>query len=588
MFRRHRLCVPSALLIVSSLAAQSCPPSSCGTALNATFLSGTWTAAGSPYCINPQNSTVTVGSLAIGPGVTVLVAQGTTIEVAGILTVNGTAAAPVLFTSKDATPWKGLRFVGPQAPSTLAWCRIEKASESGVRIAESSPAFSHCVIAQNSTPQQGGGIHIANTLATAGSPTFEDCEIADNSSASHGGGVRANLVAGTTLFLTRCRIERNTAHPAGNVAGQFVGGGLYLVGDSVLTNCMIRDNKVRSPQPCNGTLARGGGVYVDTGVVELRNCVVTRNIADGVNWTCSSYSYGGGICVQGTATLHAANSFITCNTIANSNYAAGGGIYLEGSATVELVNCTVARNAYAPLYRSAGTLSLANTIVWFHTLSIAGAYTATWSNIQGTAAGLCGAGNCDQNPLFVGTACGAQDFLIPPYSPCVDAGDPGPAFDDATLPLPAGPPHGTLRNDIGAYGGPLGSSFAPPCVTSGGANPYGIITTPGNTLRLSWTPGPAGTPHLGALVATNAAPGAAGWIAVNTAAANTILCSSTVLISTAPPTLLLAPIAFDQAGTFTVPGDLQQPGILPFVAHIQVLSETPLALSNGIEVFCSL
>jgi len=51
----------------------------------------------------------------------------------------------------------------------------------------------------------------------------------------------------------------------------------------------------------------------------------------------------------------------------------------------------------------------------------------------------------------MGQGYAAGDYRISPYSPCVDAGDPDPAYDDNCIP----PAHGELRNDMGAFGGPM-------------------------------------------------------------------------------------------------------------------------------------
>jgi hypothetical protein len=63
--------------------------------------------------------------------------------------------------------------------------------------------------------------------------------------------------------------------------------------------------------------------------------------------------------------------------------------------------------------------------------------------------GFTGQGNANANPLFIDS-----DYRLSPESVCVDAGDPAATDNDA-----CSPPSGTVRNDMGAYGGPLGCAW---------------------------------------------------------------------------------------------------------------------------------
>jgi hypothetical protein len=81
--------------------------------------------------------------------------------------------------------------------------------------------------------------------------------------------------------------------------------------------------------------------------------------------------------------------------------------------------------------------------------NIGGSTDVTYSCISG---GYAGTGNINADPLFVNPSSGngtAYNGLIASWwlqdtSPCIDAGNPDPVFND---------PDGT-RNDMGAYGGP--------------------------------------------------------------------------------------------------------------------------------------
>jgi hypothetical protein len=72
--------------------------------------------------------------------------------------------------------------------------------------------------------------------------------------------------------------------------------------------------------------------------------------------------------------------------------------------------------------------------------------TVTYTDVQG---GFAGEGNISANPLFIDA-----DYRLSSESTCVDAGDPVATDDDA-----CSPPSGTVHNDMGAYGGPLGCAW---------------------------------------------------------------------------------------------------------------------------------
>jgi hypothetical protein len=66
-----------------------------------------------------------------------------------------------------------------------------------------------------------------------------------------------------------------------------------------------------------------------------------------------------------------------------------------------------------------------------------------------------GEGSISLDPLFVDAA--NDDYHLQPQSPAIDAGDPDPAYNDEEDPANPGqaiyPAMGTVRSDMGAYGG---------------------------------------------------------------------------------------------------------------------------------------
>ena len=129
--------------------------------------------------------------------------------------------------------------------------------------------------------------------------------------------------------------------------------------------------------------------------------------------------------------------------------------------------------------------SILNSILWGNTESqFRGGASVTFSCVQDIAAGN---GNISDDPML--PACDPaipENLKIPCSSPCVDAGNPDPQYDDASFP-PLCVPCGTTRNDMGAHGGLGGCGFAP-SLTSPVRS--GTITV-GDALRFS-AEGPTG------------------------------------------------------------------------------------------------
>jgi CSLREA domain-containing protein len=134
---------------------------------------------------------------------------------------------------------------------------------------------------------------------------------------SGGGKSRVFQVdAGVRASLSKMTIT------GGKTAG--MGGGLYNLGTTTLTNCTVSGNSATD----------GGGIMDYAGNTALTNCTISGNSATG-----SPYSSGGGLeNSQGTATL------TNCTVSGNSAASDGGGIF-GASGTTMLANCTVSGNS---------------------------------------------------------------------------------------------------------------------------------------------------------------------------------------------------------------------------------------------------
>jgi len=231
-----------------------------------------------------------------------------------------------------------------------------------------------------------------------------------------------------------------------------------------------------------GRAASGGGIYCETS-----NPIIWRNtiIADSADWGAGIYctvnanpvianniiaenktigfpywaKLGGGIFVNDNSSPRIINNLITYNNSQNW----GGGIACNNNSHPMIINNTISRNEAGKegggvvCWNNSNPM-IENTIVWdnaapidpsiniFSSLPI-----VTYSDVQG---GWSGTGNIDVDPLFADTLI----FYLSSGSPCIDAGNPDSSFNDPEDAMNPGfalfPAMGTLRNDMGAYGGP--------------------------------------------------------------------------------------------------------------------------------------
>jgi hypothetical protein len=419
-------------LAAAGPALAQCPDG--GTPVSPFVLNETWTAASSPYCVT---SDVFVVGLTIESNVTVKVCGNYVFEVAGRLQVNGASNAPVVFTPQDpSNGWKGILFSDAVPGSYFNHAIIEGAKQSGVRITNTPPAFTNCIIRNNTTMGTGGGV-------CAKVPNYQlvlqGCIITNNMAPSSGGG--GIWVDGPAAF-TRCVFGGNRAR---------TGGGLSLWGSSVLTHCTIAGNSA-SADPFT---ADADGIYA-VGNCSMRNCLITGN---GLGGTSEGTVYFDG------GTLQMANCLVATNaggglrlgsgsaTVANCIFASNGGVaVLVNSALTAVVNCTLIANQRQGLDSGDSPTTVSNSIVYFNNAGgtqVSGAASFAYSDVQGGVRP--GPGNISYNPALC-----SQSLALILGSPCIDAGTPDPSYNDVCLDnnfctLAA---HGTVRNDMGAFGGP--------------------------------------------------------------------------------------------------------------------------------------
>jgi hypothetical protein len=457
-----------------------------GTTVPSGNVNGVWTAGNSPYLILGN---LTVNDLAIQPGVHVLFAGPFSLTVTGLLQAAGTSNSPVLFTgAAPDIPWLGLRFVSANTNSVLSWCVVSGATAGGIRFANTPLAMSNCMIVSNAGVS-GGGIYTDSAL------WLQNCMIANNQ-ATCGQQASPYFVQGGGLYsvnggvtLQSCLVSNNTAimPDIGAANATSTGGGIDCeAGTLTLNDCVVVSNQAAGAGL--SATALGGGVYMNSAsaTASATACVFQGNSATGgfgggaslgvagllaCSFSGNQATYGGAVYTGGSGQTMATNLLLMSNAAV-----LGGAVYSTASqAAGDFENCTLVYNSpdgfngYTGLIHDSILVSNGTEIIPGPVNPV-----VNYSDVQGGYSGL---NNLNVDPQFANTT----NYLLGNTSPCIDAGDPAPQYDDGAFP-PA-QLYGTDLNDLGAYGGP-GGAFWPafanlvPAVLVNGQSvgPYGVLT----------------------------------------------------------------------------------------------------------------
>lgn len=202
----------------------------------------------------------------------------------------------------------------------------------------------------------------------------------------------------------------------------------------------------------------GGGIYIERGGATIRDNIIKNNSA----------AQGGGIFIIGIINQAYPNTPLVVKNLITGNDADRGEAILTNNSQARIWNNTIVANGDIVNAQRTGdgiwsegvyfpTPDILNCIIWDNGDDMtgnpfAGGAEATYSCIED---GDAGTGNISQNPLFIDYENG--DYHLQQNSPCIDTGNPDPLYNDPEDPNNPGyalyPAMGTVRNDMGAYGG---------------------------------------------------------------------------------------------------------------------------------------
>ncbi len=248
-----------------------------------------------------------------------------------------------------------------------------------------------------------------------------------------------------------------------------------------------------------GTYREGGGILIELSSPTIRFNLITDNNAtdnsgvqsaggggiragDGNPLICNNVirfnhgRYGAGVVLNYTGcTIR--NNLVVSNT-GGEDYFGGSGIWITGNLfgfPKQIFNNTIVNNlSFVPngsggvVAWMAADIDLRNNIIYnnFPALQIRAVSSnpsVNYSNVQG---GYAGTDNIDMDPMFASVG-----YMLLPGSPCIDAGDSDPMYNDREDFSNPGnalfPCMGMIWNDMGAYGG-IEASVHPYTVTAVG------------------------------------------------------------------------------------------------------------------------
>ncbi len=372
-----------------------------------------------------------------------------------VLVAQGSYYENIAMKGKNIT----LRSLDPDDPLVVENTVID-GDENGAVVTFSGTEVATCVIdgftlTRGYEVSGGGGIDGQGTLAT-----ISNNIIKDNSSYDSGAGI------------VSCDgvIENNTI--TNNTSYNYNCGGLYACDGHIRNNNIARnEGQTGGLSYCDGIIEHNiishntgyfGGIYECEALI-LENQITHNTGYDvgGISGYYMSGCYGdirrnvisGNVSSNGIGGIYKYHGVIDNNIVAFNQGDSSGGI---ASCLTTVSNCLIFGNTSTSGYGAVDDVSqLVNSIVWGNEgEQIENIGRISYCCIQYWVWG--GTGNISSYPQFVDLFNG--DLHLQDASPCIDAGNPSPEFNDACRP----PGKGTERSDMGVYGGAGNRGYVPP------------------------------------------------------------------------------------------------------------------------------
>lgn len=212
-----------------------------------------------------------------------------------------------------------------------------------------------------------------------------------------------------------------------------------------IISCILKNNSGRNA---------GAIDIVNSSTVGLYKCLISNNKSN-IN--------------SGAINIDASSLVMSNCILANNKGQNTGAIVGQNNSFINLINNTLANNSFsansgAQLINIGAVINIQNCIFFGinDMLNLSGTTTTSYSSLITPNDGV---GNIISNPMFINPSVNADpntestfsDWMLQGNSPCIDSGNPASEYNDIEDPNSLGnalyPSLGTIRNDIGAFGG---------------------------------------------------------------------------------------------------------------------------------------